>query len=72
MNLVLGDDTGTRLMGTSGLNHILLQSDLFPLYTGYPVPSQHILSYHRVGDNANGAFISLDTGPHSREPNGFN
>lgn len=66
---VLGEDTSTGLMGISGLNHILLQSDPFPLYTGYPVPSQHILSYHTVGDNVNSAFISLHTGLDSTAKN---
>lgn len=51
---------------TSGLNHILLQTDLSPLYTGHPVPSQHTLSRRRVGDNVNSAFTSLHTGFHTK------
>lgn len=62
LNAALGDDTTTRLKGTSGLDHILLQTDLSPLYTGHPVPSQHILSRRRVGDNVNSAFTSVHTG----------
>lgn len=58
--MVLGDDIKPRLMGMSGLDHILLQAD--PLYTGYPVPSQHILSYRREGDDVSSALYFLYSG----------
>lgn len=45
----VGEGPGTRMEGMSGMDHILLQADLFPPYTGRPVPSWLILSLGGVG-----------------------